>query len=160
MTKMKIHKTYIAIGLMIAFTLFFELAAHASETDQLTKITFNQPVQVPGLVLSAGTYLFKIPDTFDLNVVQIFNSDGTHLYATIHAIPTEASETPDDTTLVLAEQGASKPDLLLKWFYPGEPTGHEFLYSNRLEKEIAQDRQQVVVGNQEPITDSEAGGAN
>ncbi len=157
---MKIHRTYIAIGLMIAFTLFFELAAHASEADQLTKITFNQPVQVPGLVLSAGTYLFKRPDTFDLNVVQIFNADGTHLYATIQAIPTEANETSDDTTLVLAEQGASKPDLLLKWFYPGEPTGHEFLYSNRLEKEIAQDRRQVVVGNQEPITGSEAGGAN
>jgi hypothetical protein len=63
---MKIHKTYIAIGLIVAFILFFELAAHASEADQSTKITFNQPIQVPGQVLLAGTYLFTIADTFDL----------------------------------------------------------------------------------------------
>jgi hypothetical protein len=28
---MKIHKLYVAIGLMLALGLFFELAAHASE---------------------------------------------------------------------------------------------------------------------------------
>jgi hypothetical protein len=60
----------------------------------------------------------------------------------------------------LAEQGAGKPDLLLKWFYPGDETGHEFVYSNQLEKEITQDKQQAVVTNQQPITDSEAGGSN
>jgi hypothetical protein len=61
------------------------------------------------------------------------------LYATIRAIPTEANEISDNTTLVLGEQGRGKPELLLKWFYPGESTGHEFLYSDRLEKKLAQD---------------------
>ena len=156
---MKIHKSYIAVGMIIAFALFFEIAAHASEADQSTEITFNQPIQVPGQVLPAGTYLFKI-DTDDLNMVQIFNSDRTHLYATLETIPTENPQETGDTTVALAEQGAGQPDVLLKWFYPGEQTGHEFVYSNQLEKEIAQDRQQTVVANQEPITGSEAGGSN
>ena len=158
---MKIHKSYIAVGMIIAFTLFFELAAHADEGDQATEITFSQAIEVPGQVLPAGTYLFKLVSTdADLNVVQIFSSDRTHLYATLQTIPTESSQEPGDTTVALAEQGAGKPDVLLKWFYPGETTGHEFVYSNQLEKQISQDRQQTVVANQQPITDSEAGGSN
>ena len=157
---MKIHKTYIAVGMIIAFALFFEIAAHADVADQATEITFNQPIQVPGQILPAGTYLFKLADADDLNVVQIFSSDGTHLYATLQTIPTESRQVADDTTVALAEQGAGKPDVLLKWFYPADDTGHEFVYSNQLEKKVAQDKQQTVVANQQPITDSEAAGSN
>jgi hypothetical protein len=159
MNKMKIHKTYIAVGMIIAFALFFELAAHADEADQATEITFSQPIQVPGQILPAGTYLFKLANSDDLNIVQIFSSDRTHLYATLQTIPTEGRRVADDTTVALAEQGAGKPDVLLKWFYPGDETGHEFVYSDQLEQEMAQDRQQTVVANQ-PITDSEAAGSN
>jgi hypothetical protein len=157
---MKIHKSYIVVGMIIAFALLFELAAHAAEADQATKITFSQPIQVPGQILPAGTYLFTLANTGDLNLVQIFSPDRTHLYATLRTIPTENPQETGDTTVALAEQGAGKLDLLLKWFYPGEQTGHEFVYSNQLEKEIAQDKQQTVVANQQPITDSEAGGSN
>jgi hypothetical protein len=45
----------------------------------------------------------------------------------------------------LAEQESSKPDALVAWFYPGETTGHEFLYSKGQEKQLAQDSQQTVV---------------
>src|SRR5438105_7320819 len=135
---MKIHKTYIAVGLIIAFALFVEIAAHADEADQATKISFSQPIQVPGQVLPAGTYLFKL-DTDDLNIVQIFSWDRTHLYATLETNPAEYRQVPGDTTVTLVEQGAGKANVLLKWFYPGEETGHEFVYSNQLEKEMAQD---------------------
>ncbi len=49
---MRIHKIYIAIGLVLAFSLFFELAAHADEANQETIFTFNEPVQIPGAVLT------------------------------------------------------------------------------------------------------------
>ncbi len=72
---MKINKGYIAVGLIIAFALFFELGAHADESDQATTITFSQPIQIPGQVLPAGTYLFKRADgNIDQNVVQVFNA--------------------------------------------------------------------------------------
>ena len=158
---MKIHKSYIAVGMIIAFTLFFELAAHADEQDQETKITFSQAIQVPGQILPAGTYLFKLTNTdVDLNIVQIFSADRTHLYATLETVPTESRQVPDNTAVALAQQGAGKPDVLLKWFYPGEETGHEFVYSNQVEKELAQDKQQMVVANPQPITDSDAAGSN
>jgi len=35
----------------------------------------------------------------------------------------------------------------VKWFYPGRTTGHEFVYSQQPEQEIAQARQETFVGN-------------
>ena len=157
---MKISKRYIAVGMIIAFTLFFELAAHAVESNQATTITFSQPIQIPGQILPAGTYSFKLLDSnSDPNVVQIFNSGQTHLYATLQTVATERQDPTGDTAITLAEQGGGKPDALLKWFYPGRDTGHEFVYSGQQEKQLAQDTQQTIVANQQPTSDSETTGS-
>src|ERR1700739_3179945 len=123
---MKINKSYIVVGLIIAFSLFFELAAHADELDQATTITFSAPIQIPGQVLPAGSYLFKLADGDSDRIVQIFNADRTVLYATLQTIATERQEPTGHTVVALAEQGAGQPDALVKWFYPGDETGHEF----------------------------------
>ena len=87
---MKINKLYIALGLMIAFVLFYDFAAHAGESNESTKVTFSAPIQIPGQVLPAGTYLFQqADDNSDLNLVQIFNADRTVLYATLQTVSTE-----------------------------------------------------------------------
>ena len=79
---MKIQKGYVIVGFIIAFTLFFELAAHADDWDQNTTITFSEPIQIPGQVLPAGTYVFRLADPDSAqNIVQIFNSDRTHIYS-------------------------------------------------------------------------------
>jgi hypothetical protein len=156
---MKIHKGYIAIGMIIAFALFFELAAHADESDQATTITFSQPVQIPGKVLPAGSYLFKRANSdSDLNIVQIFSPDRTVLYATLQTIPTDRPEPTGQTVVALAEQGAGQPDALLKWFYPGRETGNEFVYPQHQEKELAQDKQETIVADQAPVSESGAAG--
>jgi hypothetical protein len=160
MNQMKLHKSYIVVGMIIAFALFFEIAAHADNTIQATQITFNQPVQIPGQVLPSGTYLFKLLNSDNLNIVQIFNSDSTHLYATLETVPAESHRPVDDTTVTLVEQGSGKPDVLLKWFYPGQETGHEFLYSSQFEIQLGQDRHENIVANQQPTTSDEAGGSN
>ena len=155
---MKLHKSYIVAGMIIAFALFFELAAHASVDDQSTEVTFNQPVQVPRQVLPVGTYLFKLATTDNLNIVQIYSADGTHLYATLETVPTERRPASGDPTVSLMERGTGTPALLLKWFYSGDDTGHEFVYSNQLMKEIAQDQQKPVASEQAHASD--AGGSN
>lgn len=141
---MKTNKAYFLIGLIIASALFFEVAAHADEYDQTTKLTFSQPVQIPGKTLPAGTYLFKLANMSDRHIVQVFNSDGMVLYATLMAIPTERREATGQSVVTFAEQGNGQPEALLKWFYPGETTGNEFVYSKQVEQQLAQDRQQTV----------------
>jgi hypothetical protein len=157
---MKINKGYIAVGLIIAFTLFFELAAHADEWDQATKMTFSESIQIPGQVLPAGTYLLKLANRdSDLNTVQIFSADRTVLYGTFQTIPTDRREPTGDTVLAMAKQGSGQPDVLLKWFYPGDDTGHEFVYPREKEKELAQDQQRTIVANDHTMHSSDNSGA-
>jgi hypothetical protein len=146
--KMKMNKVALLIGFAIASVLFLEVAAHADEIDESTKVTFSKPVQIPGQVLPAGTYLFKLADSNDLNLVQIDNAEGTRVYATLQTVSTERREPTGSTVLVMAIQGSGRPEALLKWFYPGNLDGHEFLYSNQQEQQLAQDRQQTIVAKQ------------
>ena len=136
----RINKLYIIIGLAIAYCLFFEIAANADELDEATTLTFSAPVQIPGKVLPAGTYLFKLANSdTDIDLVQIFNKNQTKFYGTVQAIPTERQIATGDTALTLVEQGSARPDALLKWFYPGRLTGCEFVYQGQQEKQLAQD---------------------
>jgi hypothetical protein len=145
---MKIHKLYITLGLMLAFVLMFEFTAHADDANELTKITFSAPIQIPGKILPAGTYTFEQQDPNDnSHLVQIFNADRTVLYATLETVSADQMKPGDDTTIVLAQQEAGGPDVLVKWFYPGRTTGHEFIYSKQQEQSIAQARQETFVGN-------------
>jgi hypothetical protein len=160
MNHMKINKGYIAVGLVIAFALFFELAAHADEADEATFMSFSAPVQIPGQVLPAGTYLFELADHGSQpNVVQVFSSDRAVLYGTFLTISTERLDPTDDPTVTLADPASGGTPLLVKWFYPGRDTGIEFLYSKQTEKELARDTQQTIVVHQTPTPNTDTTGA-
>jgi len=145
---MKINKVALLIAFAIASVLFLEVAARADEADQSTKITFSQAIEIPGQILPAGTYLFKLADPNDLNVVRIFNSEGTRLYATLQTITAERAKPTGDAVVVLADQPQGRPETLLKWFYPGDTSGHEFVYSKQEEQQLAQARQQTIAADQ------------
>lgn len=142
---MRTNKPYIAVGLVIALSLFLGLVAHADESDETTIITFSQPIQIPGQVLAAGTYVFKLADSVnERNVVQVFSADRKALLATLETMATDRPSPADRTVVALAQQGAGQPDVLVKWFYPGRTTGNEFLYPKQKEKELAQDKKQTI----------------
>jgi hypothetical protein len=145
---MKINKVALLIAFAIASVLFLEVAAHADEMDQSIKITFSQAIQIPGQVLPAGTYMFKLADPNNLDVVHIFNSEGTRLYATLETITAERRKPSGHTVVTLAEQPDGRPETLVKWFYPGSTSGHELVYSKQEEQQLAQDRQQTVMAKQ------------
>lgn len=145
---MRINKLFLLIGWIVSCFLFFEVAAHASEWDEATKITFSQPVQVPRHTLAPGTYLFKRADTNDQNIVQIFNADGNVLYGTFMTNPTTRPEAAGNTEVLLAKQAEGEPYVLLKWFYPGRLTGDEFIYPKAQEQQLAQDRHEDIVAGE------------
>jgi hypothetical protein len=155
---MNTRKTFkFMIAFVVAFVLFFEVSAHADQNDQATEVTFSQPVQIPGQVLPAGTYWFLLANTSEQqDLVQIFNSDRSKLYATLITTSIDRQEPTGHTVVKLAEQESPKPDALVAWFYPGETTGHEFLYPKDQEKQLAQDSQQTVVAT--PSSDNGSAG--
>ena len=143
---MKTKKTFMVLALALASALMLP-AARASEHDQATKLTFNQSVQIPGRVLPAGTYWFVLADTDDArNVVQVFNSDRTMLYATVFTVDARRSDTViGDTAITFAARGAMQPEAMVLWFYPGRNSGHEFLYPDADQKELAQVKRHTVI---------------
>jgi hypothetical protein len=144
---MKINKLALLIAFAIASVLFLEVGAHADEADQSIKITFSQATEIPGQILPAGTYVFKLADPNNLDLVRIFNAEGTRLYATLQTNTAERSK-PADAVVVLAEQPEGRPETLVKWFYPGSPAGHELVYSKQEEQQLAQAQQQIIKAKQ------------
>jgi hypothetical protein len=145
MKKVAIVRNFAALTLLIAFLIVLP-AARADQADQATKVTFNHTVQIPGRVLPAGTYWFMLPENVNQhNQVRIFNADRTILYATVFTNDARRAQTTGHSAFTFAERGSSQPQAIVTWFYPGRTTGHEFLYPNQVQKELAKDKHDTVV---------------
>jgi hypothetical protein len=82
----------------------------ADEWDKTTKITFREPVQVPGKVLDPGTYVLRLMESqANRHIVQIFNEDHTSLITTVLAIPNQRLEPTGKTVLMYDERPADQP---------------------------------------------------
>jgi hypothetical protein len=122
----------LAVGAVIA------PPAHADAWDKKTVVTFSQSVEVPGMVLPAGEYVFKLVDSpADRHIVRIMNTRENHVFATILAIPSYRLITPEKTLFTFYEMPTGQPDALKEWFYPGDNYGQEFAYSKKRAAEIA-----------------------
>ena len=105
--------------------------ARGDTWDKKTIVTFSGDVQVPGQVLPAGTYVFKLANfSSDRHIVQIWNEDETSLVTTVIAIPSQRTEPADKAIFELDGQSSEGPAAVKKWFYPGNVIGLEFTYSN------------------------------
>jgi len=106
--------------------------AKANEWDQRTVVTFSGPVEMPGQVLGAGTYVFKLAGIgSDRNIVQVFNKDGTRLYGTFVALPDYRLKPSEKPIIALEESALGTPEAVRAWFYPGDNYGHEFVAAAR-----------------------------
>lgn len=97
--------------------------------DKLAYLTFNAPVQIPGVVLHAGTYGFRLanPGT-SRNVVQVVSNDGTIVYATFHTRPDSRTVVTSNPLVTFRETPAGVPAAVRSLFYGGEHRGYEFVY--------------------------------
>ena len=133
-----------ATGLFFSLALLalaFSPNVNADEWNQKTKVTFSQPVEVPGAgaqVLPAGTYVFKLLDSpANRHIVRIFNADETHVHTTILAIPNYRLRATDETVMTFRERTVGEAKAIRAWFYPGRQWGHEFVYPKSRAVELA-----------------------
>jgi LPXTG-motif cell wall-anchored protein len=146
-----------SFGVLITLCLLGALIvpkARADEWDKKTTLTFNEPVQVPGTTLSAGTYVFKLADTSDRTIVQIWNEDETRLITTILAVVDYRAKTPDKTIVSFDERPAGQPEALKAWFYPGDNSGVEFVYPKQGATNLTQANPQPVLSESKDATDT------
>jgi len=135
---MQVIKSLVMMLGLGVFLLSTPLAAKADEWNKKTTITFNQPVEIPGMVLAPGTYVFELMDSpSDRDVVQIFNADQSHLYENVLAIPAYRLESSDKTVVTFEERAKGTPEAIKTWFYPGDNYGQEFVYPKTNSTEVA-----------------------
>jgi len=104
--------------------------ARADQWDKKVIVTFSMAVAVPGHVLPAGTYVFKLVNGIAVeHVVQIWNEDETELLATTLTVPITRTYEPARSTFEFDDRAGKLPVTIKAWFYPADTTGEEFVYS-------------------------------
>ena len=91
-------------------------------------VRFSSPVEVPGKVLPAGTYVFE--EVREGSLTRIWSADGTHIFATLFTVPKEESPEQMEKSNPVVLEPASGENLprIDSWFVPGDSVGNEFTY--------------------------------
>lgn len=130
MMNIKLQAALFSVGL--ATLGLWATPAQADEWNKRTTLTFDQPIEVPGHVLTPGRYVFQLADlSSDRDVVQIFSEDKQgmdHLVTTLMAVPDYTVRTPEKSMFTFEERHVTSPEALHAWFYPGDNYGWEFVY--------------------------------
>jgi hypothetical protein len=128
---MTIRKTALAgcalslLGVMWASTS----TSSAQPADYRTYFTFSAPVQLPGVTLPAGRYLFRLADPAgSRRVISVLSEDGRTPLAMLHTIPNRLLTAPQDAEVRFMETPADVPPAIKTWWYPGRSIGYEFIY--------------------------------
>lgn len=104
-------------------------ASAQSNFNRTTYLTFNTPVELPGVTLAAGTYTFRLSDSSsDRHVVQVLDQDGAKLHTTILAMPAKRLHADEETVVTFHELPAEATPAVRYWYYPGDEIGQEFAY--------------------------------
>lgn len=99
--------------------------------DHMTRLTFGGDVALPGVTLSAGTYVFSLvnPETTP-NLVSVRSTDLSHVYylgiTQPAARPTNLSSA---RVVTLGEAPRGTPPPVRAWFPRDSAMGHEFVYA-------------------------------
>jgi hypothetical protein len=120
--------------------------AQADESDKLTYLTFNKPVQLPGVTLQAGRYRFQLADVVESRrVIKVQSEDGKKQLAMLLTVPNQLRQVPKDPLVLFTETATGQPEAIKAWNYPGERIGYEFVYSKAEAMVIAHRTHQPVL---------------
>jgi hypothetical protein len=124
--------TLMAAAVATVLLALFALGAGAQQPDtrDRTIMTFSGAVELPGLRLEPGTYVFRLADTTGRNVIQVLSEDEMEVLGQWLFVSAERQEVTGDTVVTFreTEAGANATPAVQFWFYPGERIGKEFIY--------------------------------
>src|SRR5580698_6083995 len=86
----------------------FAYRANADELNRRTVFNVGETMQIEDTVLPPGKYVMKaVNSRSDLHIIQIFNGDENHVFATILTIPVERPRPTDKPEMIFWETPAT-----------------------------------------------------
>ena len=126
-----------ALALTAIASLAGGVAAQETNTSERTFLTFSGAVEMPGVTLQPGTYVFKLADTPTRNVVQVWDRDEKNMVGHWLFVQAERPRVSDDTVVMFKETREGTTPAVQYWYFPGERIGKEFLYPKDQAQRIA-----------------------
>jgi len=124
-------RTVVTTTLLSATVALVPAAVRAQDQplDKRTILTFSGPVELPGVALQPGQYVFRLADpTTSRKMIQVVSVDGKQVYGTFFSIPIEMPEAPSKPEVRLMEPAPGSPAAVRAYWYPNERIGSEFIY--------------------------------
>ena len=125
---LKISAAVMSLGLLLVTVASI---ARADEFDLRTEVTFQQPVQIPGMVLAPGTYIFTLVNPNDDRTdFMVINAQTNKTLEMVSGVPVSHKGKPVDVAEFVLVKGdkPGAPEKLQAWFYPDHDSGIEPVY--------------------------------
>ena len=98
-------------------------------SSRTTYFTFSKAVQLPGVSLPAGTYVFETPLQNTSTLVRVTSRDRSRVYLTAFTRIVERPAARNlDPIITLAETPANTPARIDVWYPQGDRAGRQFVY--------------------------------
>lgn len=131
--------TMATAGVAALFTaMTINVAAQDFNTQERTFLTFSAPVELPGVTLQPGTYVFRLADTPSRNVVQVLANDEKDIIGQWLFVQAQRPDVTGETVITFKETREGAMPAVQYWYYPGEKIGKEFIYPKEQAMRIAQ----------------------
>jgi hypothetical protein len=135
MKRLTLIATAIVLAVLVGMTA--RVAAQNTVPSERTFMTFSNTVEMPGLTLPAGTYVFRLADTPTRNVVQVLSKDEDKILGQWTFVQAQRPKATEDTVVMFKEMPEGTTPAVQYWYYPGESIGKEFIYPKAQAQKIA-----------------------
>ena len=121
---------YTLCGVVLLGVLATSATEANFDTRRTTYFTFSGAVQMPGVVLPAGTYIFEVVNpNSSSDVVSVVSRDRKKVYLMQLTRFVERARTGNlKATIALGETSAGNPPPVKAWYPQFETRGREFIY--------------------------------
>jgi hypothetical protein len=117
-------------GVVLLGVLATSATGAIADSRRTTYFTFSGAVQLPGVALPAGTYIFEVanPDGTS-DVVRVLSRDRKQVFLMkFTRFVYRPFSGKLDSTLSLGESAAGNPPTVKAWYPQSESRGREFIY--------------------------------
>jgi hypothetical protein len=130
--------------------------ASAQPMDERVFFTFSAPVELPGVVLPGGKYIFRLADpTSSHDVVQVLSGDGMKSQGIFFTVPAVRLEPAPKPEVRFIETAAGTPPAIRAYWNLADTIGHEFIYPKEQARRLAKASKEPVLTTAAQTTTSD-----